>query len=112
MAGIPTESPLVLRESLGSSHNRLTSAEDDEEALLSGYPPVGLLDAKNIYHAEKKAIAYPGLNAGACAHHGVIWHLRRDRVTWPCSRRGTTCAWCHAVRSSCRWVRSSQGNAR
>src|SRR6267154_1895131 len=42
----------------------------------------------------------------------VIWHLRRDPVTWPCSRRGTTCAWCHAVRSSCRRVRSSQGNAR
>src|SRR5437773_8774113 len=54
MAGIPTESPLVLRESLGSSHNRLTSAEDYEEALLSGYPPVGLLDAKNVYHAEQK----------------------------------------------------------
>src|SRR5437899_2926136 len=48
MAGIPTESPRVLRESLGSSHNRLTSAKDYEEALLSGYPPVGLLDAKNV----------------------------------------------------------------
>src|SRR6266480_4848399 len=40
--------------SVGSSHNRLTSAEDYEEALLSGYPPVGLLDAKNVYHAEQK----------------------------------------------------------
>src|SRR5438477_5353973 len=29
------------------------------EALLSGYPPVGLLDAKNVYHAEQKAIALP-----------------------------------------------------
>ncbi len=47
--------------SVGSSHNRLTSAEDYEEALLSGYPPVGLLDASNIYHAEEKGIAYPGL---------------------------------------------------
>ena len=55
MAGIPTESPLVLRESLGSSHNRLTSAEDYEEALLSGYPPVGLLDAKNDAAALEKA---------------------------------------------------------
>src|SRR6266513_1397655 len=77
MAGIPTESPLVLRESLGSSHNRLTSAEDYEEALLSGYPPVGLLDAKNAYQAEQKGnrlprpVAYPGLNVWACAHHGV-----------------------------------------
>src|SRR6266576_283230 len=59
MAGIPTESPLVLRESLGSSHNRLTSAEDCEEALLSDYPPVGLLDAKNIYHAEQKGHRLP-----------------------------------------------------
>src|SRR6266702_7110959 len=59
MAGIPTESPRVLRESLGSSHNRLTSAEDYEEALLSGYPPVGLLDAKNVYHAEQKGNRLP-----------------------------------------------------
>src|SRR6266480_6907269 len=70
--------------SVGSSHNRLTSAEDYEEALLSGCPPVGLLDAKNVYHAEQKGnrlprltpaypglVAYPGLNAGACAHQGV-----------------------------------------
>ncbi len=47
-------------------HNRLTSAEDYEEALLSGYLPVGLYTKPN-----RKAIAYPGLNAGACAHHGV-----------------------------------------
>ncbi len=46
----------------------ITSAEDYEGALLSGYPPVGLLDAKNVYHAEQKGL---GLNAGACAHHGV-----------------------------------------
>ncbi|OLD80322.1 MAG: hypothetical protein AUF67_12635 [Acidobacteria bacterium 13_1_20CM_58_21] len=58
MAGIP-KSPLVLRESLGSSHNRLASAEDDEEALLSGYSPVGLLDAKNVYHAEQKGNRSP-----------------------------------------------------
>ena len=34
--------------------NRLTSAEDNEEALLSGYPPVGLLDAKRIEQTEEK----------------------------------------------------------
>ncbi len=45
--------------SVGSSHNRLTSAEDYEEALLSGYPPVGLLDAKNVYHAEQKGNRLP-----------------------------------------------------
>src|SRR5438552_19177029 len=40
-------------------HNRLTSAEDYEEALLSGYPPVGLLDAKNLCHAEQKGNRLP-----------------------------------------------------
>ncbi len=47
--------------SVGSSHNRLTSAEDYEEALLPGYPPVGLLDAKNVYHAEQKGNRLPRL---------------------------------------------------
>ena len=64
MNGRDSESPLVLRESLGSSHNRLTSAEDDEEALLSGYSPVGLLDAKNVYHAEQKGNRLPSLTPG------------------------------------------------
>ena len=45
--------------SVGSSHNRLTSAEDNEEALLSGYPPVGLLDARNTYHAEEQGNRLP-----------------------------------------------------
>src|SRR5205807_10131057 len=45
--------------SLGSSHNRLTSTEDYEEALLSGYPPVGLLDASKIYHAQEKGNRLP-----------------------------------------------------
>src|SRR6266513_2962383 len=71
MAGIPTESPLVLRESLGSSNNHLISAEDYEEA---GYPPVGLLDASNIY-------------AGACAHHGVGAPSPLDRGRWLASLR-------------------------
>jgi len=52
---------------VGSSHNRLTSAEDNEEALLSGYPPVGLLDAKRIKQTEEKRKQpyIPGLNAEA-----------------------------------------------
>jgi hypothetical protein len=53
---------------VGSSHNRLTSAEDNEEALLSGYPPVGLLDAKRIKQTEEKRKRQPyipGLNAEA-----------------------------------------------
>ena len=61
MEGIPTEFPLVLRESLGSSHNRLTSAEDYEEALLSGYLPVGLWTRRIYTMPKRKAIAYPDL---------------------------------------------------
>jgi len=59
---------------VGSSHNRLTSAEDNEEALLSGYPPVGLLDAKRIKQTEEKRKQpyIPSLNAEA---------LRLGRVT-------------------------------
>jgi hypothetical protein len=50
---IPTEPDVGPVSLVGSSHNRLTSAEDNEEALLSGYPPVGLLDAKRIKQTEK-----------------------------------------------------------
>jgi hypothetical protein len=47
-ARIPTESDFSPISSVGSSHNRLTSAEDNEKALLLGYPPIGLVDRKNI----------------------------------------------------------------
>src|SRR6266550_1856633 len=60
MAGIPTESPLVLRESLGSSHNRLTFG-------LSARRSFG----REVMYTMPNRKAYPGLNAGACAHHGV-----------------------------------------
>src|SRR6266480_273189 len=79
MAGIPTESPLVLRESLGSFHYRLTSAEDYARGFTFG------LSARRSFGREgcipcrterqSLTLAYPrltpGLNAGACAHHGV-----------------------------------------
>ena len=47
-----------------------SSAEDNEEALLSVYPPVGLLDAKRIKQTEEKRKQpyipdIPGLNAEA-----------------------------------------------
>jgi hypothetical protein len=66
---------------VGSSHNRLTSAEDNEEALLSGYPPVGLLDAKRIKQTEEKRKQpyIPGLNAEA---------LRLGRVSFCCAANG------------------------
>jgi len=33
---------------VGSSHSRLTSAEDNEEASLLGCPPIGLLDGEEF----------------------------------------------------------------
>jgi hypothetical protein len=33
--------------SLGSSHNRFTSAEETKEALLLGCPPIGLVDERS-----------------------------------------------------------------
>ena len=73
---------------MGSSHNRLTSAEDNEEALLSGYPPVGLLDAKRIEQTEEKRKQpyIPGLNAEALRLGRVnrcLWKIglkRREAV--------------------------------
>ena len=56
---------------LGSSRSRLTSAEDNEEALLSGYPPIGLLDASNTCHAEEKANRLPLPALPACLPEGL-----------------------------------------
>jgi hypothetical protein len=46
--------------SVGSSHNRLTSAEENEEALLLGCPPIGLLD-RRILGLQKSKPYIPGL---------------------------------------------------
>src|SRR2546423_1926992 len=80
-----TESPLVLRESLGSSHNRLTSAEDYARGFTFG------LSARRSFgreecipcRTERQSLTptYPGLNAGACAHHGV--NLSSSLLVWP-----------------------------
>ena len=41
--------------SVGSSHNRPTSAEDHEEALLLGCPPIGRLDETILCcHIQKR----------------------------------------------------------
>jgi hypothetical protein len=40
--------------SLGSSHNRPTSAEDHEEALLFGCPPIGRSDRRNTEQFGRK----------------------------------------------------------
>jgi hypothetical protein len=39
---------------VGSSHNRPTSAEDHEEALLLGCPPIGRSDTRNIEQFGRK----------------------------------------------------------
>jgi hypothetical protein len=53
-ARIPTEPDLSLVSSEGSSHNRLTSAEDNEAASLLGCPPIGLVDKRNIEQSKEK----------------------------------------------------------
>jgi hypothetical protein len=40
--------------SAGSSHNRPSSAEDNEEALLLAYPAIGLVDKRSIEQSEEK----------------------------------------------------------
>src|SRR5271166_491470 len=67
-ARIPTESEVAPISSAGSSHNRPTSAEDNEEALLLAYPAIGLVDKRSIEQSEEKkkdGPYIPGLNAGA-----------------------------------------------
>ena len=67
MARIPTASRWFCEiASEGSSHNRLTSAEDDEEALLLGYPPIGLVDQGSLRGCNNQGQPYIlGLNAEA-----------------------------------------------
>jgi hypothetical protein len=53
--------------SVGSSHSALTSGEDNAEALLLGYPPIGLLDDKDfrMTDLEKASLISPAWNAEA-----------------------------------------------
>src|SRR5712672_2982370 len=58
MARIPTASRWFCEiASLGSSHNRLTSAEDNQEALLLGYPPIGLVDQGSLRGCKASLIS-------------------------------------------------------
>src|SRR5256885_13678581 len=61
MAGIPTESPLVLRDLWVPPTPALIERRTMLEALLSSYPPVGLLDARIYTMPNRKAIASPDL---------------------------------------------------
>ena len=47
--------------SVGSSHNRPTSAEDHEEALLLGCPPIGGADRRNReqFGSKERGAFYP-----------------------------------------------------
>jgi len=55
-ARVPTASRFVFPEmaSVGSSHNRSTSAEDHEEALLLGCPPIGRSGRRNMEQFGRK----------------------------------------------------------
>ena len=68
-ARIPIEPEAAPISSAGSSHNRPSSAEDNEEALLLAYPTIGLVDKRGIEQSEEKkerwARYIPGLNAEA-----------------------------------------------
>ena len=60
--------PLVLQDaSVGSSHNRPTPAEDNEEALLLANPAIGLLDkAEFRIRQQKKQEPYiPGSDSAS-----------------------------------------------
>src|SRR5207249_1334328 len=55
--------------SVGSSHNRPTSAEDHEEALLLGCPPIGRLDESILcchIQKEQEGLISPASKAEAC----------------------------------------------
>jgi hypothetical protein len=53
---------------VGSSHNRLTPAEDNEEALLSGYPSVvRLRRLDDNWQKQSNAIAYVALKTAGLA---------------------------------------------
>jgi len=67
MARIPTASRRFCEiASEGSSHNRLTPAEDNEEALLLGYPPIGLVDQGSLRGCNNQGQPYIlGRNAEA-----------------------------------------------
>src|SRR6266480_451686 len=72
MAGIPTELPLVLRESLGSSDNLQPRTTKRLNFRLSARRSFGR--AEHIpCRKERQSLTppQPGLNAGAYAHHGV-----------------------------------------
>src|SRR6266513_3495356 len=58
--------------SVGSSHNRPTSAEDHEEALLLGCPPIGRSDREYRAVREEK-------KEGSYILHGKFVLADRDR---------------------------------
>ena len=60
--------------SVGSSHNRPTSAEDHEEALLLGCPPIGRLDESILcchIQKEQEGLISPASKAEACRPSSV-----------------------------------------
>jgi hypothetical protein len=72
--------------SVGSSHNRLTSAEDNEEALLRASPALGLLDKRILGLGIQKGKPYvSGLKRrGFTARNAVIFRASENS-----NRRGS-----------------------
>src|SRR6266513_2803607 len=75
MAGIATESPLVLRESLASSYNRLTSAGGLPKGLTFGLSARRSFGREEYMPCRKERQSLtppcPPLNTGARTHHRV-----------------------------------------
>src|SRR5436853_7516635 len=70
-ARIPTEPDVGPVSSVGSSHNRLSSAEDNKEASLLGCPPIGLVDEEMFMVRNQEGLISPGLkHRGFTAHAG------------------------------------------
>src|SRR5712672_1031542 len=87
MARIPTASRWFCEiASEGSSHNRLTSAEDNEEALLLRYPPIGLVDQGSLRGGNNQGQPYIlGRNAEALRPKKGKYF--KCRFLMACSRR-------------------------
>src|SRR6267142_610616 len=98
MARIPTASRWFCEiASEGSSHNRLTSAENNEEALLLGYPPIGLVDQGGLRGCNNQGKPYIlGLNAGALRPKKGKWvddHISVFKLNRPDGFDSSSCIW-------------------
>src|SRR5215470_7587586 len=107
MARIPTEPDVSPVSSAGSSHSRLTSAEDNEEALLFAMPSdrsFGQGEFKAV-GKKRKSLIFPASNAGALWPRGVSKQepSARGRRLGFCPGGGGGPGWGTDRSRRCRW---------